>query len=175
MTGIPDGLPSLAGGAHIPEDGEACVMEYVSVIAGEDFNDLPECTDQRVAVAAWTLNDNLTDSDRHMLIPFISRLASARPLTAGESSEFLRRLFGEYFISGLPSMSYAVLQAPMRSAMRKAVGEGKNGGMAGVNFLDHILTTHEQVTGRTTPTPMSADALTRAKALVESRNYVPSV
>lgn len=28
----PDGMPSLASGAHDPHEGQACVMEYVSMI-----------------------------------------------------------------------------------------------------------------------------------------------
>lgn len=27
---IPNGLPTLASGGHLPDDGKACVMEYVS-------------------------------------------------------------------------------------------------------------------------------------------------
>src|SRR5699024_5476182 len=40
------GLPVLSCGKHNdPRDG-ACLMEYVSVLAGEKFSDRPSCTDR---------------------------------------------------------------------------------------------------------------------------------
>lgn len=74
MTTAPDFMPVLSAGKHqSPKDG-ACVMEYVSVIAGEPFTDTPACTEYLLARAAWNVNDNLPDDKRHLLIPFITRL-----------------------------------------------------------------------------------------------------
>ncbi len=36
---LPEGLPTLTAGAHDADAGEACVMEYVSVLAGEPWSD----------------------------------------------------------------------------------------------------------------------------------------
>ena len=71
---IPDFLPSLAAGAHDAGDGEACVMEYVSLLAGEDWSDRPECTHALLAHEARMLNDDLGDRDRHLLVPLVGRL-----------------------------------------------------------------------------------------------------
>ncbi len=54
----PDFLPTLSAGSHDAEHGEACVMEYVSLLAHE----------------ARTTNDLLRDSDRSRLVPLIGRL-----------------------------------------------------------------------------------------------------
>lgn len=71
---IPDGLPTLTAGAHDAEAGEACVMEYVSVLAGEPWSDRPECTHPLLAHEARTANDLASDADRHRLVPLVGRL-----------------------------------------------------------------------------------------------------
>ncbi|HWU22742.1 MAG TPA: hypothetical protein VN088_14500 [Nocardioides sp.] len=49
---IPDGLPTLSRGSHLVDEGRACVMEYVSVLAGERWSDRPACTDELRELAA---------------------------------------------------------------------------------------------------------------------------
>ncbi|AXT84544.1 hypothetical protein C6I20_04585 [Aeromicrobium sp. A1-2] len=71
---VPDALPTLAAGSHDADHGEACVMEYVSLLAGEDWSDRPECTHPLLAHEARTTNDLLRDSDRTRLVPLIGRL-----------------------------------------------------------------------------------------------------
>lgn len=79
MTNVPEAMPLLKKGAHDdPKDG-ACVMEYVSILAGEEFDDHPECTHPSVAGVARYVNDYLHDEDRHLLVPFIDRLMKAAP------------------------------------------------------------------------------------------------
>lgn len=70
----PDFLPTLSSGAHDADDGEACVMEYVSMLAGEEWSDRPECTHPVLAHEARTTNDLLLDDDRPRLVPLIGRL-----------------------------------------------------------------------------------------------------
>lgn len=70
----PDFLPTLSAGSHDAEHGEACVMEYVSLLAGEEWSDRPECTHDLLAHEARTVNDLLRDSDRSRLVPLIGRL-----------------------------------------------------------------------------------------------------
>jgi hypothetical protein len=71
----PDGLPELQAGAHLaPEDG-ACLMEYVSVLAGTAFNDHPPCTDRMLATVAHFVNDASTDAGRPLLARFAPLLA----------------------------------------------------------------------------------------------------
>lgn len=74
---VPESLPSLSAGAHDADAGEACVMEYVSVLAGEPWSDRPECTHPLLAHEARTANDLLPDADRPRLVPLVGRLFGA--------------------------------------------------------------------------------------------------
>lgn len=85
---VPEALPSLSAGAHDAEHGEACVMEYVSLLAGEEWSDRPECTHPLLAHEARMTNDLLRDSDRARLIPLIGRLFG----TEADSPEVRARL-----------------------------------------------------------------------------------
>ena len=85
---IPESLPSLSAGAHDAHVGEACVMEYVSLLAGEQWSDRPECTHPILAHEARTTNDLLLDRDRQRLVPLIGRLFG----TAEDSDEIRARL-----------------------------------------------------------------------------------
>ncbi|HEY2949515.1 MAG TPA: hypothetical protein VGJ53_14165 [Micromonosporaceae bacterium] len=63
----PDSLPVLTAGGHLrPADG-ACLMEYVSVLAGLPWSDRPRCTDPTLAAVARIVNDELTDAGRRDL------------------------------------------------------------------------------------------------------------
>ena len=74
----PTGLPVLCAGAHLaPEDG-ACLMEYVSVLAGEPFSDGPRCTDPMLATLARLVNDASSDTRRDRLGSLAPALATAR-------------------------------------------------------------------------------------------------
>lgn len=58
---VPDSLPVLTRGWHRgPQDG-ACVMEYVSVLAGARFSDHPRCTPPGLAALARLVNDRIVD------------------------------------------------------------------------------------------------------------------
>jgi hypothetical protein len=73
---VPSGLPRLQAGAHLgPEDG-ACLMEYVSVLAGAGFSDRPRCTDPTLAALARLVNDSCTDARRPMLGSLAPALAA---------------------------------------------------------------------------------------------------
>ena len=75
VRSAPDGLPELQAGAHLtPADG-ACLMEYVSVLAGTAFNDHPSCTDPTLATVARLVNDASTDAGRPLLAAFAPLLA----------------------------------------------------------------------------------------------------
>lgn len=85
---VPDSLPTLSAGSHDSDRGEACVMEYVSLLAGEEWSDRPECTHPMLAHEARTTNDLLRDSDRTRLVPLIGRLFG----TTEDSPELRTRL-----------------------------------------------------------------------------------
>jgi hypothetical protein len=72
---VPDGLPVLGAGVHLaPEDG-VCLMEYVSVLAGERFTDSPRCTGPTLAFLARLVNDTVSDADRGFLAPLAADLS----------------------------------------------------------------------------------------------------
>jgi hypothetical protein len=57
----PDGLPTLGKGRHRHISGGACLMEYVSVLAGVRFNDHPSCTHPALSALGRLVNDHITD------------------------------------------------------------------------------------------------------------------
>jgi hypothetical protein len=86
----PDGLPELQAGAHLmPEDG-ACLMEYVSVLAGAPFNDHPRCTDPTLGTVARLVNDSCTDAGRPQLTAFAPVLAETPPADACRTAAIVR-------------------------------------------------------------------------------------
>jgi hypothetical protein len=62
----------------VPEDG-ACLMEYVSVLAGRPFSDHPRCTDPTLAELARLVNDASTDEGRPRLAVLAPTLAERPP------------------------------------------------------------------------------------------------
>lgn len=64
----PTAMPVLDAGAHHrPEEG-ACLMEYVSVLAGQRFGDEPRCTPPGLGELARLVNDHIQDRQvRHRL------------------------------------------------------------------------------------------------------------
>jgi hypothetical protein len=67
----------LSTGAHEP-DGEACVMEATSQLAGLPWSDHPSCTADDIAAYARILNDSMSDHCRtEFLKPLLRRLTRA--------------------------------------------------------------------------------------------------
>ena len=58
---------TLKKGAHSGPDSGMCVMEAVSILAGEDFGDSPSCTSPIIATFLRSWNDALPDADRQQL------------------------------------------------------------------------------------------------------------
>jgi hypothetical protein len=80
MTEVPFGLPSLSKGAHKAGTGEACIMEYVSVLSGESFSDAPACTHPVLAHLSRRVFDMMTtDEQRFTMAPYIGRLFGTQP------------------------------------------------------------------------------------------------
>lgn len=93
---IPEGMPSLAHGAHNPDEGKACVMEYVALLAGEVWTDSPECTNVLIASLARATNDAVPDKDRNtILVPLIPRLLAAN-INDAKTYIVLDRTFREH-------------------------------------------------------------------------------
>jgi hypothetical protein len=85
-SNLPDTMPTLSQGAHGQNSGGACVMEYVSVLAGERWSDSPECVHPMIAAIARTLNDSLYNTDRQLLVDLIPRFLHAN-VPPGEQAE----------------------------------------------------------------------------------------
>jgi hypothetical protein len=64
---VPQGLPELRWGRHISPEQGACLMEYVSVLAGERFSDRPACVDPLLVQLAWAVNDTTNSKLRARL------------------------------------------------------------------------------------------------------------
>jgi hypothetical protein len=80
MTEVPFGLPSLSKGAHPAGSGQACIMEYVSVLSGESFSDAPACTHPVLAhLSRRTFDMMTTDEQRYTMAPYIGRLFGTTP------------------------------------------------------------------------------------------------
>ncbi len=73
----PPGIPVLGRGAHLRPEWGACLMEYVSVLAGERFSDAPRCTHPALAALARRVNDRTDDQEAR------SRLALLAPDLVG--------------------------------------------------------------------------------------------
>jgi hypothetical protein len=79
VAGVPEGLPVLDVGRHRRPEHGACVMEYVSVLAGERWSDSPACTDRALGGLARRVNDDVGPQARSAL----SRIAPHLVGTAG--------------------------------------------------------------------------------------------
>lgn len=169
MTTIPDGLPSLAKGAHAPEDGKACVMEYISVITGDHWTDQPACTNLLVAKAAQAVNDHLDDNDRQKVVPFIHRLAAA----GGSNAAFEETMELRTFESTGMSFDFESLGSNVYEwiGWQMSYSHPLSRAELGLRLLNDILKDHERLVQHEVPT-ISDEALAKARALIESRALV---
>ena len=74
---VPEGMPVLGAGRHRSPDRGSCVMEYVSVLAGEPWSDRPRCTDRALGELARRVNDDVRREARPALGPLAPRLVGA--------------------------------------------------------------------------------------------------
>jgi hypothetical protein len=80
MTEVPFGLPSLDKGSHPEGSGQACIMEYVSVLAGESFSDSPACTHPVLGHLSRRVFDMMSSNEaRYTMVPAIGRLFGTTP------------------------------------------------------------------------------------------------
>lgn len=66
MYRIPDVLGKGEGGPDSP-----CLLEAVSMFAGEECSHRPECVDEDLVQVGWAVNDALRDEDRQDLLRYI--------------------------------------------------------------------------------------------------------
>jgi hypothetical protein len=77
VAGVPDGLPTLTVGRHRGPGNGSCVMEYVSVLAGEPWSDSPACTNRALGELARRVNDDVGREARPALAAIAPRLVGA--------------------------------------------------------------------------------------------------
>lgn len=88
-----DGLPVLSCGKHNdPRDG-ACLMEYVSVLAGERFTDRPSCADDLLAHLARMVNDATSAPARSTLTRLAVDIVGTGGTSAVRHEEMVRACF----------------------------------------------------------------------------------
>jgi hypothetical protein len=88
---VPDAMPVLTRGKHKRPRNGACLMEYVSVLAGGPFTDSPQCTDPTLAAIARAVNDYSGDQRRQRLAVLASDLSVAGPLGLSAQHAMARR------------------------------------------------------------------------------------
>jgi hypothetical protein len=80
-------LPLLSPGTHLSPDDGACLMELVSVLAGQRWSDQPSCTDPTLATVARVVNDDVSDTARQHLartaVDLVGRRGQAATLAPG--------------------------------------------------------------------------------------------
>lgn len=140
---VPDGLPQLRAGGHLcPEDG-ACLMEYVSLLAGTQFGDHPTCTDPTLAALARLVNDSSTDAGRPALALLAPALASAPATGArGTAAVVLGAVDAACSAAGDPAPLIRLRRRAERRCARLALAGPRSGA---VRWLDAL---HRRGTAR---------------------------
>jgi hypothetical protein len=121
---IPDSMPVLTRGKHRKPRNGACLMEYVSVLAGGPFTDSPHCTDPTLATIARAVNDYSGDAMRQRLAVLASDLTIAGPLPTSAQQAMARRCL----LTALPFSSGSrrrVLAVALLGLERAAAGSTK--------------------------------------------------
>ena len=68
---VPDWLPRLDKGRHVPHCSQVCAMEAAAWLAGEKWSDHPRSVHRVIAQAARVANDTVDDNDRQELWPLV--------------------------------------------------------------------------------------------------------
>lgn len=89
---VPGSLPLLSAGRHRRPRSGACVMEYVSVLAGERWSDRPRSVCPTLAAMARAVNDRVSDGARQRLAPFAPDFIGTAGADAGTQAAAARRV-----------------------------------------------------------------------------------
>lgn len=153
---IPNGMPTLSWGAHAPTEGKACVMEYVSLLAGEQWSDHPECTHPALAAFARHLNDRLEDEHRHVLVPLIGRLLgtdehSITISTAIANAQVMHPRYGDYMatVKVLAEGKCSCGADHGDSYTNEYKMKSEEASVVGVEILTAMIDAYDKATGRT--------------------------
>lgn len=147
MNVTPEGIPTLASGSHRPGEGKACVMEYVALLAGEQWTDMPDCTHHVLAKSAQRVNDRMQDRNRHLLVPLIGRLFGT---SAPEDQVEAKRLNVALAVYSAKSVLHLVNPKNLAKAQER------------IAVAEHFLATGEK------PAYVAADAYAAAYAAADA-------
>jgi hypothetical protein len=77
----------LGRGSHEPPNGkkDGCLLEWASYLAGEPWSDHPECVSPVIAAFGRRWNDDLSATDRQILVPYLPKLLNTRGTKAQEN------------------------------------------------------------------------------------------
>jgi hypothetical protein len=130
----PAGLPILSAGKHKWARQGACLMEYVSVLAGRRFSAKPACTDRTLAAIARAVNDYSSDAARQHLTRYAGSLTTAGRLEVSDQQDLARRVL----LTALPFSDghrRCTLLVALLGLERAAAGrtEGYDGCLAGLD------------------------------------------
>ncbi len=107
------GLPALEAGSHARPEQGACLLEYVSVLAGERFSDRPRCVDRRLASLARAVNDALDDTARPRLALLAPDLIGTASAASGRAGRWRNRI-SQWLLSSPCSEVFAEIELQRR-------------------------------------------------------------
>lgn len=107
------GLPALEAGSHTRPEQGACLLEYVSVLAGERFSDRPRCVDRRLASLARAVNDALDDTARPRLALLAPALIGTAIPASGRPGRWRTRI-SEWLLCSPCSEVFAEIELQRR-------------------------------------------------------------
>lgn len=113
-------------GTHLsPEDG-ACLMEWVSVLAGEPWSDAPATTHPLLAHLARLVNDAMTPIGRQALTPLAPRLKGLNSIDPAISAELAKLTTGAV-LRVRPGLRLAWMHAAARRHLQSVTGRTATG------------------------------------------------
>lgn len=144
MSPVPDGLPVLSSGAHGSPAAGACLMEFASILAGEQFSDRPVCVDPLLSDMARVVNDASNDANRQQLVHLLPRFIGTNDhqLTYQQADELGERLVS-YSNVAICYCDDCGANSSLRNRARTAGWSGR-----GTEFLTELLDHFEAITGR---------------------------
>lgn len=148
-----DGVRLDRGGHAGPASG-SCLMERVSVIAGEPFTDRPRATLPALAVLAQQVNDRVSDDARQTLLPLVPALATSATddpraswaLVAVCARQVLARRPGDPLATRLLRRA-----ARARSRWSRVRLRGRAGRLAGLRALPDLVAAFHRVASLSGP------------------------
>jgi hypothetical protein len=119
----------LYRGTHEEPNGkkEGCLLEWASYLAGEPWSDHPDCVSPVIAAFGRRWNDDLSDDDRQILLPYLPKILNTRGTEAQESkrawmvTDWMVRvhLLAWLELAGLTEQATAVRGLPMLTSATK--------------------------------------------------------